>query len=471
MMKPANVLLPVVLVVVGFMGARIVSEPPSSDPAEERDPVDWVKATKLVRTPPSGGGAKIGFEATVNKLSRVEMAFARGDFASLMDGEHANDAASAWATADPEGLWTWIQENGGNFWGNLYGRLFVEWFRRDPDAAIDALRKTRSGRYDGQFSLMELVFDEDPEVARAAGERIDEFIGEARPDPGEPADAHFTQGRETVEKLMALPESHAKEKLLRYAMAGWFKTDWRAARSWAAGRTGAERATMERSLFALGLPGGIKRDSEGVAWALEWLGRNENRDLRAALGHELASVIAKDDPAEAMTWASTQLSGASMARAMAAAVASQMRLDQEAAIATVDALPPGGVRQQAGRALVSAMMAKDPHGAVERALSDQRFGYDVGAQSWGRLGSALANQKPDVLRALLTEPPEGLSPVFERRGLDVIGRRDPGTTLDWAANLDGERGAKITKQVLSSWRRQDPEAAEKWESGRGVLQP
>ena len=354
-MKVARVMLPVVLAIMGFVGARIVSGAGSSGPVAEEVP-EPVEASKVVRTRSAGSGAKMGFEATFDELSRVELTFARGDFASLMDGEHAGNAASAWAKADPEGLWHWIQENGGSFWGNLYGRLFAEWFRRDPDAAVEALRQTKSGRYDGRFALMSLLFDDDPEVARAAGERLDEFLGEARPTPGEPADMHFTKGRETVEKLLAAPDSHGKEKLLRFAVAGWFKTDWEAARDWAAGRPVAERAAMERSLFALGFPRVLERDPEGVAWALEWFGRDESRDLRAGFGDQLASVLARDDPAGAMTWASTELSGASMARAMAAVVTSQLKKDREAAITTVDALPPGGVRLQAGRALIMAMI-------------------------------------------------------------------------------------------------------------------
>jgi hypothetical protein len=220
---------------------------------------------------------------------------------------------------------------------------------------------------------------------------------------------------------------------------------------------------MEESLFALGLPPNLKRDPEGVTWALEWFGRDDHRDLRAGLGGQLAAALAKDDPARAMTWAATHLSGASMARAMAAVVASQMRQDQEAAIAAVDALPPGGVRRQAGRALVMAMMREDPAGAVERALGDQRMEIDIGRSNWSRLGAAVGSKEPDLARQLLADPPEGLSAVFEQQALDAIGRRDPGATLEWAAKLGDDRGTQITKRVLGAWRARDPMAARKWQ--------
>lgn len=446
---------------MGFGGARLVSHyrnaEPSPAPVTAKPIPPRPKAPKITMT----------LAGEIANLQSAARAFARGDFRKLMTGEHASEAALAWAQSDPASLWQWLKDN--EEWRpllNVHGPLVATWFKEDPAAALQAFRELESWeRYEACHSLTDLLFSDDPKIAQLAGSHFDEFIGIFIPDGDSGTPQHYYKGLATIEKVQRLPDSHSKRLLLRSAMAGWFRMDWKAATAWTATLPDAERTKMERALFAWRLPSGLSRDSAGVQWIADWLSRPEHRDLRADFGVQVASLMARNDPAQALQWSTEHLSGAAKAKAVASVISAQVRNDPAAAMSIVDGLPPGGVRLQSGRALIRNLASADPSAAYQRALAQQQSGFDVGDRTWAKVGSHLALSKPEEARGYLLTRPPGTPAAFHDNLVDFLASRHAEATLQWLQTQTEHNEAtrsSLSDRLIQKWRLYDPVAAKKW---------
>lgn len=449
----------VTLFAIGFGAARLASPQPPTNP---------IPSTGIPTSPPSRApGVPVDFAGQLAAMESAAASFAQGNYRNLMKGEHASEAALAWAKSDPSSLWQWLKEN--EEWRrllNVGGPLIATWFKEDPEAALQAFRELETWeRYEAWQSLSDFLFSDDPKMAQLAGDHLDEFIGVFIPDGDSGTPEQYYKGLETIDKVRKLPDSYSKRILVRSAMAGWFRMDWKAATTWTATLPDAERRAMERALFAWRLPPGLARDPEGAKWVADWLSRPENRDLRADFGEQLAGQIARHDPARALQWATATLSGAAKANAVASIISTQVRNDPTAAISIVDSLPPGGVRLQSGRNLIRSLAQVDPSAAYERALAQQQSGFDVGDRAWAKVGTHLALSKPEEARTYLLTPPSGAPAAFHNNLLAFLASNHARETLQWI-QAQTDRRAEIRKslsdRLIQKWRLYDPVAAEKW---------
>jgi hypothetical protein len=127
--------------------------------------------------------------------------------------------------------------------------LLKEWFRADPDAAMEAIKKVTDPSL-----LIVFLFEDDPIVMEAMGRHLDDIIVGSWYNSGfglenhEGVDFDFAEGQSLVEKVASLPETDAKKHLWNHVMAGWFYKDWKEAAGWVDSMTGSERSAAERAL-------------------------------------------------------------------------------------------------------------------------------------------------------------------------------------------------------------------------------
>lgn len=263
-------------------------------------------------------------------------------------------------------------------------RFFKEWFREDPEGAMEAMRNSRShwGGNKPHF-LLGFLFEDDAKGLEAMGRFLDEIITsgswhESGFDGDIERSFNFAVGQELVEKVAGLPESGMKNELWNYAMAGWFYADQEGARSYLAGLPEDERKRAERAFLSERLPRWISRDAEGRAWIEGVLLSEGNRDLLFWHGPGLVDVMANDDLKGALEWAGEHLGGSTLANAVSTTVQRLSDQDSAKAEAVVDDLIPGGVREQAARTLVLGISRKDPVAAFDRARAEEGVGMEMG---------------------------------------------------------------------------------------------
>jgi len=454
---------------VGFFTAKTVSQSNTSAVRSTEHVLERKRQSRATRSQLESSEVSVGFTAEVNLLKRVEAAFNRGDFQSILAGLGHGDwievAAFAWAKEDPASFWKWLDSGGKldrEIWG-IYPAIFKNWYQLDSDAALAALRKSNKNIANASIrGILELLFSDDPEVARSVGLRLDEIIGDFQPDLRHSGSLGFAGNLNTVEKMKNLPESHAKRDLVHFAVAHWFSKDWKSARDWAMVLPDGERIEMEHALFNMRLPLRVLHSEEAMSWVEGWLEKEENHDMRTKLSSQLLFSMAENDPEAAMQWATSNLGGATLGEAIGTLVSKQLNKDQSAAYEMVDSLPPGGLRKQAGRSLIKALRKKDAPAAYDRAVSELQTGFDIGLQDWQQIGIRLARSHPDEAFDILDNVPENVPPIFKNRTIDYLTSWHPQATIEWARQQGGERGAAIENQVIRSWKVSDPKGFKKW---------
>ena len=91
-----------VLFATGFLGARVASRPAPKAvdaPSVERE----TPASKTRRQNDRRGGARVGFAAELERISKIEAPFLHGHFELLLHGDHAQEAAGNGLVPIPRG--------------------------------------------------------------------------------------------------------------------------------------------------------------------------------------------------------------------------------------------------------------------------------------------------------------------------------------------------------------------------------
>jgi len=359
-------------------------------------------------------------------------------------------------------------EDGGFSWEDDQRKFFKEWFREDPEAALDAMRNSRLGLGDEKpFFLLFFLFEDDPKGMEAMGRYLPEIITsgywhESGFDGEVERYFDFRGGKELVDKVAGLPESDMKEELWKYAMAGWFYADWKGAKSHVMGLPEKERRVAERAFLSERMPRWVSSEADGRAWIEEILDAEGNRDLLTWHGPKLAVMMAKDDPKGALEWAGEHLGGIALANAVTGTVKGLIYQDgTEEAGNIVDELLPGGVREQAARELVLGAARKDAVAAFERAVAEEGLGMKMGVQTWQSLGRMLGRTKPEeALRILGTS--EGLEKAFGSSAMGGAFEKEPEKARQWAESMEGSRREEMIDLVYQAWRFENLKEAKAW---------
>ncbi|MFT7444398.1 MAG: hypothetical protein ACI9AF_001302, partial [Granulosicoccus sp.] len=361
-------------------------------------------------------------------------------------------------------------EKESRYWSEGW-EFFKEWFRIDPDAAIEAMRTSPKGGSVSYFLCFLFEEESDPLALQAMGARLDDIIFSAGNwhEQGFSGEVHrvfdFAVGKSLVEKVEGLPESYMKKDLWRYAMAGWLFQDWKGAAEWAGSLTGEERREAEVAFFSERIPRSMERDGEALEWASKVLAREGNRDLLVKLGPDFVGLMARDDPGEAVSWAGDHLGGMALAKAVSGVVSTTYRGAPEESEAMVDGLPPGGVRQAAARAFVEVQLRADAKGAYERAISEEALGMRLGVQTWLSIGRSLGQQNPGEVRAILGSGEGELESVFETYAMEQAFWKEPEEAKRWAEEMEGEKRDEMIELVYRAWGAREKDEARAWRDG------
>jgi hypothetical protein len=349
-------------------------------------------------------------------------------------------------------------------------RFFKKWFREDPEAAMEAMRNSRSewGKNKPHF-LLGFLFEDDAKGLEAMGRYLDEIITSGYwHESGFDGEVwrvyDFTKGEELVQKVAGLPESGMKDELLNYVMAGWFFSDQQGARSYLSGLPDEEQKKAERVFLSERLPGWVSRDVEGREWIAGVLLSEGNRDLLTWHGPALVDVMANDDLKGALEWAGEHLGGSVLADAVGRTVRRLSYQDSAKAAEMVDGLFLGGVRAQAAGILVQEISRKDPGAAFDLARSEEDVGMAIDRRTWRSLGSALGRSSPAEARRILSTS-EGLDESFQAHAMEQAFSREPEETKRWAEAMQGPKRAESIELVFNAWSAWEREKAKAWRDG------
>ena len=409
-------------------------------------------------------GAREWSESALTVVDQVSDSGMREDRATWHSGRRAEVAGFAGRMREIER---------GGIAEEDWGKFFKEWFREDPEGALDAMRNSKLGLGGRKpFFLLGFLFEEDAKGLEAMGRYLDEIISSGHwHEGGFDGEVHREfdfrgGGKELVDKVTGLPGSPMKKELWKYAMAGWFYADWQGAGAYVGGLPEEERREAERAFLSERLPRWVSREADGREWIEEILGAEGNRDLLTWHGPKLVAVMAKDDPKRAFEWAGEHLSGLTLAKAISGTVEDLMYQDggTEEAGEIVDDLLPGGVREQAARALVLGTARKDPLAAFDRARAEEDHGMEMGVQTWLSLGRTLGRQSPEEARRILESSVE-LERVFESNAMEQAFWKEPEESKQWAEAMEGPKREQVIELVFRAWHLREQEEAKAWRDG------
>ena len=339
--------------------------------------------------------------------------------------------------------------------------IFKEWFREDPEAALKALESSHKPSF-----LLGFLFEDDPQGLELMGKYLDDVITsgqwhESGFDGEIDRRFRFNVGKELVDKVASLPESHMKKELWKYVMAGWFFEDWRGAKAHVTGLAGEARSEAERAFLSERLPRWVSRDAEGRKWVEKILTKEGNRDLLTWQGPKFVSAMSREDPESALKWADENLAGTALVSSISTVVGQLVRTDIAKAEALVDGMNPGGGRERVARALVLGTARKDPVAAFQRARNEEEMGMKMGVQTWLALGRTLGGKAPAEARKVI-ESGEELEKVFSSYAMNEAFWREPAETKRWAEEMEGPRREEVIDLVFRAWHLREQEQAKAW---------
>jgi len=180
-------------------------------------------------------------------------------------------------------------------------------------------------------------------------------------------------------------------------------------------------------------------------------------ELRGELGTDYASKLAETHPAEALAWASENLSGSPRVNAMYRVIDNLATVDLGAALRFHDDLPPGSARESVASQLAQSWAKLDRPAALawvgdlegrakERAL--RGIGFD-----W------LNDDAPAAL-AFAAEHPDVQPTFYSQHARNLSQREQYDTTLEWIATLpDSDARTKVATDTLGQWTYRNPDKA------------
>ena len=340
----------------------------------------------------------------------------------------------------------------------LAGVLFLEWARRDPDAAVAALQGTNSLgiREMWRFNVAGYLVEKDPERGlRALSEwGIDNFAplmsGVAKWAAADP--------RHATEVVLAHPAGYTSQLAIETIGKEWAQVDPVAAIEFASARPG-QLATALASTVLKNWAG------TNIAQAADWLARSDPI-TRHRLSPAFVEAWAKTDPNSALAWCELNLTGSSLAQTMGSIVNGVAQKDLPAAAEFVTSMKPSSARAEAAAAVAKNWFPTWRSGKPVPAAAitwlaalDSSSTRRVIEQVQWKWSNGDVKSMAEFLATVASDRVP-LSADFN--AARALVRQNPPDAFAWANRLPTERGLAAAREAFVEWRHSQPELAMQW---------
>lgn len=453
--------VPLVFAVAAFFIARQFRPAAPAAAAPEAAPEAAPAASASASASTSRDEAR-GMERRARKLAELEAGTPAALERLRRSGNHSTadllEAVKQSAEADPEGTWQWIDEQ--DFGGERQAfreAVALIWFPRDPEAVLSRLGPTDSDNWRIAGSFFSLLASKDPASVAAVRKHLDEIVAMAGPSPDSWRLPFPDEGGGKI--LLSLPPGPSRDLLTRHFANEWLNHDFTAAQAWMTNLSPVQRDQVMAEFSTRA----IHRQGEAGAAAAGWIMNEAPPALKAKLGPSLVEWLAKDDPATAFAWATSNLSAGPLATATGNLVSRLFADDPELARQTVEDLPPGNLRHQAALKVAEAWAAEDPQAAVDwwlGAVDPAEAAKPGFATAAYQLGQKWLKSDPDSIRARFSDPDSsGLPVTLAKPALREWMKLQPDATLDWVETLPADRRPAFAELAFRELSWQDPIAA------------
>jgi hypothetical protein len=338
----------------------------------------------------------------------------------------------------------------------LANRFFQEWPKRDPDGAIAALNDSQSPGLSLHWrdTVAAAVIEKDAE--RGLGLFYDWHLENFGPYMTGVAKWAAADPRHAAEFALEHPSGYVSQLAMETIGKEWAKIDPAHALEFAESRPG--KLGMDLAHAALKEWANNNR-TDAAAWLAA-----ADAPTRDGLSASFVEPWGKRDPAGALAWCEENLSGSSLAQAVAGVVKGAAEKDISSASQLVNSMSPSSGRAEAAAAVAEKWFPHfDDRTAKPEAIAWLR-GLD--SESAQRVVNAVALEwgtcDPKSMATFLSSSNERFTASAYHTVAREIGRKDPLEALDWASRLPEDRGLRAGADAFAEWRFSQPADATKW---------
>jgi len=340
----------------------------------------------------------------------------------------------------------------------LGGVLFLEWARRDPDAAVAALQGTNNlgTREAWRFNVAGYLVEKDPE--RGLRALSDWGIDNFAPLMGGVARWAAADPRHATEVVLAHPAGYTSQRAIETIAGEWAKTDPAGAMEFGCAKPGPLATALSCTVLK-------NWAGRNIDQAADWLARADDI-TRHRLSPAFVEAWAKTDPNSALAWCELNLTGSSLAQTVGSIVNGAAQRDLKAAAEFVASMKPSAARAESAAAVAKhwfptwrsgkpappaaiAWMAGLDAASARRALQQVQWKWSNGDPK--SMAEFVASAGSDVV------PPSADLNVAR-----ALVRQNPQDAFAWASRLPAERGLSAGREAFTEWRHSQPESAMAW---------
>lgn len=390
--------------------------------------------------------------------------------------------ATRWAQRDPEGMFAALKlrepkdpsdsdSQSGNQEAQLQRIVVDEWFRQNPESLISALGGIRGldSMRPAKERLLSLLASKD--LRQTLGLLVNWEMSLSGL-PGRVLTPWLRAHPQEAMRLILEQKPSARRRggpgpeiLLEIARAVAF-TDPAAALSMSPAVNPALRDVFRNAGF---------QDNVFGVWALrdpaaarDWLSSPElDWKTRNRLGPRLLEHWAKTDPSAALAWAESHLTGRTRMQAGLNLIPALAAQDPGGPLEYVRKLNPGPARDEALLKVTDSLLGDTPKPEALKAFQQITALSDPSLRQTALAAAAspMMDVAPQEYLAWLASP-EGAAAPWEAfsRTADSLAEKDGASAMTWAAGLRPDLAGGLRKNILSTWLRENPEAARTWVS-------
>jgi hypothetical protein len=340
-------------------------------------------------------------------------------------------------------------------WGAI---LLEEWTKRDSNALVAALNESEdfSKRKQWRQQVAKSFLDKEPErglqlmsdwrLSDVQFSNADGIRSWAAANPQRAAEFALTNltGYASQQTIKAVAQEWAKSSP---AQAMEFAVAHGTGSGSAMGET-VLRSWTERNLKEAG----------------DWLAKADPSTLEK-FNPIVVEAWAKQDPASALSWCESNLSGSSLSRAVSGVFQGAVQKDGAAAADLVLAMTPSPARAEAAEVVAGNLFPFNSDKPISSETLSWLKGLD--ANSTRKVLSKVAWQWAETdstsMAAYLQSASDDQVPAYIDSILaQTMARNNPQKTLDWTSQLPGGRGIVAGSDAISAWGRTQPDLAKNW---------
>jgi len=338
--------------------------------------------------------------------------------------------------------------------------FFTQWAKKDPDAAIAAMREPGAqSTQPWQLLVAQSILNSDPErgLQLMADWHIEHY--------GPPMDGVVkwaaASPQHAAEFTIAHPAGFVSQLAIDSIANVWAKTDPATAVKFAQSQTGELASRLANTVFK-------QWASMDLDAASGWLAKATDQ-IRTALSPALMESWAKHDAPAALSWSASNLSGVQLAQAITGVMDGAAVKDINAAASLVTEIPPGEARSKAAAVVAQKWFpsffsgAPIPPDAIKwiSTLDENSIKRVLGQVSftWSGLD-------PQGMAHFLSTVHSDWIPDFTLSQVATEwARTDPKGALQWSSTLPGDRALSTGTAAFAVWQQSQPEAANSWLNG------